>query len=165
MKVTNENETKMITLKLNRYYGTPNITKSKLTIEDGEGNALMRCEAREAQFVDYERTQKVPGSTCFCLGTGEYRLRADHCTGNAICLKIFGDARRRGFYIMVGSDEREQVLPMKLQLGRGTSSEPRYRRIADFAKVKEEFQKVLYDNYLEEFRMVVSNEGIVYEKE
>ena len=155
----------MITLRLNRYYGTPNITKSTLTIEDAKGNVLMECEARESGFADYKRGEKHSGSTFLCLGTGEYDLLPANCEGNAICLRIYKDLARRGFYIMVGRDEQVQFMMKRLQLGRGTSAEPKYRLMTDFAKVREEFQQVLYDNYVDEFRLVVSNEGIEAENE
>ena len=155
----------MITLFLRRYYGTPNITKSYATFEDDEGNVLMKCEAREGRFVDYDGTVKTPGSATFCLGRGEYRLVVDHCVGNAMCLRIYGDKRRMGFYIMVGSDEREQFMLKRVQLGRGTTSEPKYRRICDFAKTKQELYNLLHDNFIEEFRMIVSNENIIKEEE
>lgn len=93
----------MITLRLNRYYGTPNITKSFATFEDEKGNVLMKCEAREGRYVDYDSTVKTPGSATFCLGRGEYKLVVDHCIGNAMYLRIYGDKRRMGFYIMVGN--------------------------------------------------------------
>lgn len=150
----------MITLYLKRYYGTPNITKSKLVVENGEGKVLMECEAREGRYRDYDRKEKVAGSASSCIGRGEYQLVTDHCPGNPMCLRIYGDKRRRGFYIMVGDDEKEQFSLNRLQIGRGSLSEPMYRRICDFAAVKEEFQQMLYANCLEEFRLVVSNEEI-----
>ena len=43
----------MITLKLNRYYGTPNITKSFATFEDEKGNVLMPPPGKVGESIIY----------------------------------------------------------------------------------------------------------------
>lgn len=151
----------MIILHLTRYYGSPNITKSRLTIEnDQTGMVLFDGEARECRFYNYSKDEKVIGSSLGCLGTGEYQLTTTSTSGNPVCLRTTREPTRRGFIIYVNTDPKRQCSVKKLSIGYGTSSEPKYRKLTDLEKAKEDFTKIIYDNYLEEFRLIVKNEII-----
>lgn len=149
----------MIIINVNRYFGTPNITKSHVIISDEDGKELMRCEAREARFVDYALGEKVPGSRFFCLARGEYQLRTTSDEGNPICLKIWREPSRRGFLISC-FECKHQFHVCKMNLGYADSGMPPHAHMCDIDRCREDFMKVLYEHYGEEIKMVVSNNGL-----
>lgn len=150
----------MITLRLTRYYGSGNITKSILAIDNERGESLMECEARETRFYNYKKGERIIGASYGCLGEGEYALKPASYPGNPVCLRIYNEPSRRGHHIVVGNEEKEQCFTKTIRLGIATEDDPKHRRISQFPKTKELFQRIIYDNYLEEFLLVVSNEGV-----
>lgn len=148
----------MITVNMKRYYGDANVTKSYLTIEDGTGAVLFSGEARECRFYDYAKGEKMPGASLGCLGTGEYRVVPASTAGCPICLRVTGEPTRRGVLLYVNTDVKRQRQVKRVLVGYGTKAEERVRQLTDLERAREDFTKLIYENYVEEFRVVVENE-------
>ena len=61
-------------IKLHRYYGDEDITKSVMEVFlEGDTEPRMVCEAREAAYKDY--TESFPGASRYCLPVGRWPLK------------------------------------------------------------------------------------------
>lgn len=148
----------MITITLFRYYGDVNITKSLVTIENEEGRVLFRGEARENGFRQYRRGEEFYGHTRYCLAEGEYVLRetTDDCM--TMCYRIVDDPRRRGCRITC-FDSKKQATVNKVNVGFANECEdPEIRRMVDIDRAREEFIRIIYENYQMGARLRVTNE-------
>ena len=82
-----------------RYYGDCKVTKSLVTVEmNGE---VMRCEAREPEFVDYEEPFKGSSRVCLPAGMLVGRLRATETCAMSLCIGRIATSTKT----VVGYDE------------------------------------------------------------
>jgi len=147
----------MVTIELQRYYGNSAITKSTLTIRDEDGTVLMKCEAREGRYKPYRKGDKVDGLRSLCLGEGEYELIPSSEDENPICLKITHEPSRRGFKICA-IKAKYQYKVNRILVGYADSAEDEeFRNLTDIDACRDAFMKVLYQHFLDGFRLVVRN--------
>ena len=76
-----------MTIKLHRYYGDAEITKSVMEVfMDGEEAPRMVCEAREVAFKDY--TETFPGASRYCLPVGRWRMKVGRSPYSPMGLRV-----------------------------------------------------------------------------
>ena len=74
-------------IKLHRYYGDAEITKSVMEVfMDGEAEPRLVCEAREVAFKDY--TETFPGASRYCLPVGRWRMKVGKSPYGPIGLRV-----------------------------------------------------------------------------
>ena len=74
-------------IKLHRYYGDAEITKSVMEVfMDGEAEPRLVCEAREVAFRDY--TETFPGASRYCLPVGRWRMKVGKSPYSPMGLRV-----------------------------------------------------------------------------
>lgn len=146
-----------------RYYGSANVTKSLVEFSH-DGTVLLRCEAREIAFADYEDGQKKMKTSCFCMQRGEFDLKFANAFRNPLCLKVKGAHNHRGLLIYCDTETEMEANAMLLGYADAEVA-PNQRRLKDVEKCRRDFVEMLYRHMGEEARLIVMNEGVEYDKE
>lgn len=163
-------------IRLKRYYGDEEVTKSVVEVwMQGEAEARMVCEAREAAFRDYEVTFR--GVSAFCMPRGRWRMKVGGSPYGVMGLRVPRCAGHR--QVLVGWKMSRQVMEGEVLIGVGVLPrewneeewgddpvarkmwEDRKRRIERGDEVFERLTELVYEAYGrgEEFWMVVENDS------
>lgn len=141
-------------LYLNRYLGTPNITKSTLTLCSDEGEILLRCEAREPTYRDY--AEPFRRHSFHCLPRGTHRCIVSSAPGNRICLRVVRVKGHRGTRLCV--DPQRQFHLGTVLLGQADSDvKPPWRRLTGQRQLQEQYMALLLDHIDEDYFLHVDN--------
>lgn len=153
----------MITLKVTRYYGNVNITKSRITIYDeNTQNILFDGEARESRYCDYEKDERVVGKTHMCLGTGTYQLRMSPCQEAVMALVTHKEPTRRGFFILATNRTiKKEAMAQRMLIGYPSTGSAKTKILMRDEEAEESFSKILYDNLQGEFQLIVENKNVI----
>lgn len=148
---------------MKRYYGSANVTKSTVEFTH-DGRVLLRCEAREIAFADYEDGQKKMKTSCFCMQRGEFDLKFANTLRNPLCLKLKGAHNHRG--LLIYCDPETDMEANAVLLGYADAEvEPGKRQLKDVERCRRDVVEMLYRHMGDTARLVVTNEGVVYDKE
>ena len=146
----------MVYVRLDRYYGDVNETKSRLSIVKN-GVALFECEARELGFADYTDTEKKHGVQYKCLPRGEFPLRVVTMPFNHACLKTHHTHTHRG--TVVWGDVEMKRGRNKVLIGYSIETvKPEFRILKEVERCRDDFNDVVATLWREEIRLVVSND-------
>lgn len=161
----------MLIMKLKRYYGNINVTKSIVEFVEAEvdeetgivtesDTPLLEGEAREIGFADYTDDDTKIRAMSFCMQRGEFELTFSNCLRNPLCLKLKGAHRHRG--LLIFSDPNKHLEANAILLGYASQSVAMERRsLTNVEQFRRDFYKLLYDHTGDDVRLVVSNDGIV----
>ncbi len=153
----------MVYVRLDRYYGDVNVTKSRLSIvKDGE--ALFECEARELGFADYTDDEKKLGMQYKCLPRGEFPLKVVSMPFNPSCLKTHHTHKHRGTVVYGDADVKRKSNAVLIGYAYETT-DPRTRSLRNVEECRDRFNEVVSELWGEEFRLVVSNQKLIMNNE
>lgn len=153
----------MIRLKIDRYYGNLNETKSyaRLYCDD---RLLLECEARELGYKDYEENKDNLYIAGFCMQRGVYEMSYSSAPNNRVCFRLKGVRHHRGLKVYCDEDVQRKL--NTILLGYADQSVcMEHRRLKDVVACREAFAKILYQHYKEEAWIEVSNENVVYDED
>ena len=146
-----------ITLKLTRYYGDVNITKSQLSIEDEAANVLFECEAREYGFLDYDLSTKdekgelIKGNMYKCMPTGEFQMKVVSASMNPFCLKVHHARLHNGTIIVADSSHEKESKRIHIGFGKKGC------KLHDVNECGRQYNDLVKEHYGDEFVLVVKN--------
>lgn len=146
----------MVYVKLDRYYGDVNVTKSTLRIMKGE-EMLFGCEARELGFADYTDDEKRLGVQYKCLPHGVFPLKVVCLPFNPSCLKTHHTHKHRGTVVYGDVDVERKSNAVLIGYSYGTM-DPRARKLRDVKECRDRFNEVVSELWGETFRLVVRND-------
>jgi len=151
----------MLHIKLSRYYGNRNVTKSRFLMYYND-ELVLECEARELGYKDYEEVQGQRGISYFCMQRGQFKLTFSHAPGNPVCLRLTGVIHHRGLKIYC--DEANERCLNAILIGYANENVPMERRKLERVKeCKELFQKLMYKHYQDKVDIEVTNDEVVYD--
>jgi hypothetical protein len=112
-------------IKLKRYYGDEQVTKSVMEVlMEGENTPRLVCEAREVGFKDY--AEAFPGASRYCLPRGKWRLECGGSPYSPMGVRVVKcPGHRQTYFGPCGDGYRKQ------QAGRVMIGEPVYRYYTD----------------------------------
>lgn len=145
----------MITLTLSRYYGSPNITKSHLTITK-DGTTLLKCEARELGYRDY--TEPFRGSSKVCMPAGTHALRMSTDIDTLVCLAVVRGGVHRGDKLLTFSNKQKRK--GYILLGYADKEDPNKRHLIPSSELIEEYESLLLHNLDQEYQLIVTNDKL-----
>ena len=149
-------------IKLKRYYGDAEITKSVMEVwMDGEEEPRMVCEAREASHREYEVS--FPGASRCCLPVGRWRMKVGQSPYGVMGLRVPKCPGHR--QVFVGHRWSRQWFEGEVLIGQLTTDNgqqtaeecARERRIVNGEAVYAKLERLVYEAYGkgEEFWMEV----------
>ena len=153
-----------MTIKLHRYYGDAEITKSVMEVfMDGEAEPRLVCEAREVAFRDY--TETFPGASRYCLPVGRWRMKAGQSPYGPMGLRVPKCPGHR--QVFIGHKWARQCFEGEVLIGEPVRSEGaespeeemRERRIENGEEVFQKLDVLVYEAFGrgEEFWMEIEN--------
>lgn len=168
-------------LKLERYYGDSQVTKSVMKVwMEGEEEPRMVCEAREPKFKDY--TESFAGASQFCLPCGKWQMKAGNSPYGMMGLRVPKCAGHR--QVFMGHKWSRQWMEGEILIGKPVMPrewnseewgndptareawENKHRRIEDGEEVYRELTQLVYEAYRkdEEFWMEIENKTEITDK-
>ena len=143
-------------VKIQRYYGDGNITKSMVTVLNDQGAVLWEGEAREPRYVDYDNNEKMKGCSYMCMPRGRYFCKLSSTVDNPMCLRVMGMKGHRGCKLYFEAN-RDFVMGNVL-LGYADEMVPmEYRKLCRVEEARMEFVQMLYKVIGESLQLEVVN--------
>lgn len=136
---------------LDRYFGNDRCTKSTLTVVDGKGKELMRCEAREPRYADY--AESFAGCSKYCLATGEFAAKPLSAEQSPMTLTVIKSPGHR--CVRFGHDECKQMKANAILVGEPYGEEPQARKIHRQQETFDRLTQFVYRAYIAEESIMV----------
>jgi len=149
----------MLKIKLKRYYGDVNTTRSHVEIY-ADDTLLMECEARELGYRDYEEHRGQLYVRDKCIQRGTFGLTFTSAIGNPVALRLAGVIHHRGCLMYPSDHEQRKINTILLGYADSSITES-CRPLIRISECRTRFQQILYAHFKEPAEIEVTNENVI----